>query len=238
MDHIEGRKSIHIYGDEGVGKSALVDQVYDFLKARSSPIPIYCRSSRTLREILLRISVFLLEHFKHLTSINKFRETKEIESYRDVKRLNIRTLRNLTFAYITQDSFCIILDHLEYVTPRINSLLVALYEKAPVITAGRESWDLSDYSFKGRLDYRLYLTPKLKIENLSKKDSFLFMERVAGGAFGEASQLFEEAYRMTKGNAGLIREIILKALMPKYRAGGYPNFRLIQLDIDIDKFKT
>jgi hypothetical protein len=237
LDQIARRKSLHIYGEGGTGKSALLDEVYNFLKARGAPIPIYCRSSRMLREILLHTSGFLLDHLKHLSSINKFKEIKDIESYSDVKRLNIRTLRNLTSTYITQKNFCIILDHLEYVTPRINSFLTTLYERVPVISASRQSWELSDYGFKGRLDYCLYLTPKLRIEHLSREDAFALMERIAGGDLREDKHLFEEIYRITKGNAGLARAIILKALMPKYRVAGRPNLRLIKIDLAIEKAK-
>lgn len=122
-----------------------------------------------MRQILLYIAGFLLDHFKHLESIDKFKKVKEIEYPSDIKKLSIRHLRNLIFAYITQDDFCVILDHLEYVTPKVNGFLTTLYEKALVISASRQSWELSDYSFKGRLDYCLYLIPKLRLENLKRR---------------------------------------------------------------------
>lgn len=234
LDHIARRKSLHIYGEEGTGKSALIDQVYDFLRARGTPIPIYCRSSRTLRELLLRISVFLLDHFKHLSSINKFKEAKEIESYSDVKRLNMRILRNLTFTYITQKNFCIILDHLEYVTPKINSFLAVLYERAPVITASRQSWEITDYAFRGKLDYCLYLTPKLRVENLSRPDTFLLIKKLAGNAVKVKGDVLKDIYNMTKGNPGLMEKIITKILNSDYHIGGNINLKLIMLDLEIE----
>ena len=168
--HISNRRSLHVYSPEGTGKSALLNWAYDnWHTIDHSLIPIYCRSSRTLRQILLYIAGFLLDHFKHLESIDKFKKVKEIEYPSDIKKLSIRHLRNLIFAYLTQDDFCVILDHLECVTPKINGFLTTLYEKALVISASRQSWELSDYSFKGRLDYCLYLIPKLRLENLKRR---------------------------------------------------------------------
>jgi len=41
LDHIARTKSLHICGDESVGKSALLDRVFDFLKDRTAPIPFF-----------------------------------------------------------------------------------------------------------------------------------------------------------------------------------------------------
>ncbi len=158
--HIANRESLHIYGNEGTGKSALLKWIYDNWQGIDNTIiPIYCRSSTALRQILLYIASFLLEHFKHLESIDKFKRVKEIEYPSDIKKLRIRQLRNLIFSYIPQDNFCVLLDHLEYVTPKINGFLTTLYEKALVLSASRQSWELTDYGFMGRLDYCLYLIP-------------------------------------------------------------------------------
>jgi len=121
LHHISNRESLHIYGPDGTGKSALLKWIYDNWQGiENTLIPIYCRSSTTLRQILLYIAPFLLDHFKHLESIDKFKRIKEIEYPSDIKKLSIRQLRNLIFSYIPQDNFCVLLDHLEYVTPKIN----------------------------------------------------------------------------------------------------------------------
>ena len=72
-DYIRCRKNLHIYGLEGTGKSTLLNWSYNNWKEiDSSLIPIFCRSSRTLREILLCITEIFLEHFKNLRIINGF----------------------------------------------------------------------------------------------------------------------------------------------------------------------
>ncbi|HBR21649.1 MAG TPA: hypothetical protein DD713_03645 [Nitrospiraceae bacterium] len=235
LDYIKCGKNLHIYGSDGAGKSTLLDWVYNNISGFApSLIPIYCRSSRTLRQILLSISGFLLGHFKHLESIDKFKRIKEIKYPSGIKKLNIRTLRNIAFSYISQDNFCVILDHLEYVTPKINAFLTVLYEKALVISASRQSWELTDYAFRGKLDYCLYLTPKLGVENLSRQDTFLLIKRLVGDTSKVSGNLFKDIYHMTKGNPGLMEKIITKILKPEYHIGGNINLKLIMLDLEIE----
>jgi hypothetical protein len=239
INHLKKRRHLHIYGPEGTGKSALLDYVYDnWKKIDNSFIPIYCRNSRTLREILLRISGFLLDRFNHLESIDKFKRVKEIRHTEEIEKLNIRIFSNLVYTYLPQGNFCIILDHLEYVTPRIHALLRVLYEKALVITASRQSWELSDYNFRGKLDYCLYLVPKLRIENLRKKDAFALMENLYDSLKIDVSgktQMLNDIFHITNGNPKMINEIFKKAQKPEYYKGRELNLKLILLDCKIDK---
>jgi hypothetical protein len=240
VSHINGGKHLHIYGSEGTGKSTILDWIYDnWYEINNLLIPIYCRSSRTLREILLHISGFLLNHFKHLKSIDKYKDTKEIKNLIDIKKLKIRDLKNIIFAYIVKDNFCIILNHLEYVTPKINSFLTALYEKALVITASRQSWEITDYAFKGNLNYCLYLSPKLKITHLLKKDAYLLMEYLYESLHMEIpnkSQLFKDIFHITDGNPKMISEILNKARKQEYTKNRACNLKLIQIDLMMEKF--
>ena len=237
LEHIAERKSLHIYGEGGTGKSALLDQVYDFLKTRGTPIPIYCRSSRTLRSILLQMALFLLSHFSYLESVDKFKRVKEIQCGSDIKKLSIRALRNVVFSYISLADFCVILDHLEYVTPKINGFLTTLYEKAPVITSSRQSWELSDYSFRGRLDYCLYLIPKLRLDHLKKKDALVLMEILCDNLnidYSTKRRMFDEVFHISKGNPRAISRIFETARRPEYLRDNRLNLKLIMIDSKIE----
>lgn len=239
LHNISNRESLHIYGPEGTGKSALLNWAYASWHALDhSLIPIYCRSSRTLRQILLCVAGFLLDHFKHLESIDKFKRVKEIEYPSDIKKLSIRQLRDLIFAYISQDNFCVLLDHLEYVTPKINGFLTTLYEKALVISASRQSWELTDYGFMGRLDYCLYLIPKLSIENLKRKEAFVLMEKFSSKlqlGLAAKRKLFEEVFRISRGNPEVISTIFEKAQRPEYHKENGLNLKLIMIDSRIEE---
>lgn len=240
--YIDEMRSFHIYGPEGIGKTAILDHIYSNWDCLHSPlIPVFCRTSRTFREILLCISGFLLDYFKHLKSIDKFKQVKEIRYPTDIKKLSIRALKNVIFAYISQDKFCIILDHLEHVTPKINVFLTPLKDIAMTITASRQSWELTDYQFKGKLSYCLYLFPKLMVTNLSKKDAYLLMEylyKTLPMGIPNKSQLFKEIFYITEGNPGMMEEIFEKAQRHEYIKGDMLNLKLIQIDCQIDKINT
>jgi len=104
--HIMDRKNLHIYGSEGAGKSILLDWIYSkFKELDDALIPVYCRNSRTLREIVLQTAGFLLGHFKHLKSVDKFKNVKKIENPADIRKLNIRVIKNIVFAYMPKGKF-------------------------------------------------------------------------------------------------------------------------------------
>jgi hypothetical protein len=242
LSHIRNRKSLHIYGAPGSGKSAIFDWLYDNWKELEvKRIAVYCRSSRTLRETLLNICCVLMRHFGQMDSVDKFGKTTQIKRFDDARGLNIMALKKMTLDYIGRDSFFIMLDHLENVTPRMNAFLVPLYEKAQVISASRQSWELTDYAFKGKLDYHsLYLIPKLRVDNLKKKDAFVLMEYLYNSINTEAvnkQQMFNDIFNVTAGNPGMIKEIFERSQKPEYFKEGRLNLKLILLDSRIDEIK-
>lgn len=242
VTHIMERKNLHIYGSDGAGKTALLDWIYNRFKDLDNRlIPVYCRSSRTLRDIVLHISGFFLNRFENLRSIDKFKRVTEIADPADIRKLNIRALKKMIFTYIAEDNFCVILDHLEYVTPRMHAFLVPLYERALVISASRQSWELTDYAFKGKLDYHsLYLMPKLRVDNLRRKDAFVFMEYLYDTLNIKVlnkPQMFNDIFRVTDGNPKMIKEIFERSKEREYFKDGVLNLKLILLDSQIDKIR-
>lgn len=102
ISHIEKRKSLHIYGTEGSGKTALLDWLYrNWETLGTSLVPIYCRSSRTFRSVLLNIATHLLGHFKHTESLDTFRRFHGIKCGTDLKKLTIRALDKMIFTHIS-----------------------------------------------------------------------------------------------------------------------------------------
>jgi len=237
--HINKMQSFHIYGPEGAGKTAILKHIYDnWNDLHTHLIPIFCKDSRTLKETLLSIAGFLLQRSRSLQNIDKYKRIKEICRLSDLKDMNSRDLKNMIFSNIGYKKFCIMLDHLDCVTPRINAFLTPLKDRAVTITASRQSWEIADYSFSARLDYCLWLLPKVKIDNLSRRDSFLLMRDISGYSGRGNKNLFAGVYQVTRGNARLIKKAILKTILPEYHADGHINLKLIMLDIKIDKIKA
>jgi hypothetical protein len=236
--YVNKMQSFHIYGSEGVGKTATLEHVYsNWNKLHTPLIPIFCRTSSTLREMLIHIAGFLLYRIGNLQDIDKFKQIHQIRCQSDLKNINSRYLKNIIFRHIDDKKFCIIFDHLEHVTPKINALLSPLKDVAVLITASRQSWDLKDYNFTACLDYCLWLLPKVKIGKLSKNDTFSLMKLIAEDSFKVNENLFAEVYSITKGNAGLTKEVLIKALMPEYCIDGRINLGLVMLDLEIERVK-
>jgi len=236
--YINEMKSFHIYGHEGAGKTAILEYIFNHWDDLRSPlIPIFCRTSATLREILLRIAGFILYRTGNLQNIDKFKQIHQIRYQSDLKTVNSRDMKNIIFRNMKYKNFCVILDRLDYVTPKINALLVPLDEAAVLITSSRQSWEIADYSFRGKLDYCLYLFPKLRIGNLKRKDAFILMENLSSNMsvnFPNKPQTFEEIFHISKGNPRTIVEILDKAKQPQYVTGDSLNLNLIMIDCRID----
>ncbi|HUL00641.1 MAG TPA: ATP-binding protein [Nitrospirota bacterium] len=237
--HMRRRRSFHLYGPEGIGKSALLFWINEhYRKIDNGSVLIYCRNCGTLRGILLDIATPLLDRYKELRGVDKYQEPVVIRSAKDVDRENIINLRNIVNRYLRKDHFCLIFDHLENVTPKINSLLTSLYEHATVITASRQSWELTDYRFRGNLGFSLYLVPKVQLESLARKDAYALMEHWYDELqirIKDKAMFFGIIYRITNGNPKVIIDIMQKAQKNKYLRDRIRNLKLIHLDLMIEK---
>ncbi len=241
-DEIKSGRRLHVHGPTGTGKSALLRHVLaHWREIDISSVPVYCAQSGTMREILITLSVFLLARFKHLSGTDKYQGPIEIRTPNDVNEENIINLRNIVYHYLQKGDFCVVLDHLENVTPRINSLLTALRGCASIITVSRQSWDLSDYSgVSGRLAYDLWLGPKLRVGNLDKRDAFTlmgFLDRTLHMSVSDKLRLFKDIYEVSRGNPKMIKSIFMKAADPKYLHDGKLNLNLIVIDCRMDEVR-
>lgn len=241
--HIRQNKHLHIYGPEGSGKSALLEWAFDNWKHIDSPmIPIFCRNSRLLREIVLQVAAFLLRQLGSLQYTDKFGRVRTFRTRDELRNGTIAVLKQMVFRNLHKQSFFVLIDHCEPVTPRLNSLLTALYDRVPVITASRESWDLADYSFRGSLAYdRLYLAPKLRVDYLEKHHSITVLKKLSGPARlsrHEEEAFCEEVFQITESNLKEAARIIERACLPRYRVNGRINLKLIQLDLAIEAVRS
>ena len=238
-DSVRRRKGLHIYGPKGVGKSVLLDDLYQrWDDVGYSCVPIYCKNSVTLREILVFIADALLAHSGPLTGTNKYLEPLEIRTASDIRTNNNRDLRNMIFPRIEQCDYCFILDHLDHISRGINAFLSSLHDRACVITASRQSWVIGDYSFTGKIAYCLYLVPKLRLDNLKKKDALSLMQRLYkdwGMKLSDKVRVFNDIFHITQGNPKMIHDILEKAGKPEYIVDGKLNLNLIVIDCRIDE---
>ena len=241
IEHIGSCKSIHIYGTAGSGKTALLQWICADLSATGTSLtPIYCNDSRNLRNILLCIASFFLKRFRSLQFADKYHRTHEILRMHQLKSLNINALRKIIYRYLEKGRFCIFLDHLENVTPGINSLMTVLQERLPVVSASRQSWEISDFRFRGNLECPLYTTEKLRIDNLSREKALLLMEDLylkTSIRLTDKKKFFTHLFKVTKGNPGMIVDIFNLISNGSYISGGNINLNLLLIDREIKRLK-
>ena len=240
-EQIRCRKSIHIYGPEGCGKTALLLLVSSNWKNIDRSItPVYCNDGRSLRDVLLALSLQFLSQFKKLELTDRFHRRHEFLHPYQLKSLNLDELKKAIYNCLPKRNFCIILDHLENVTPKVNSFMRVLYEKTVVITASRQSWEIRDMNSSGRLEYCLYLAPKLRMENLPPKDAFLLMQNIFHKSplkVHNPRELFARVYHITRGNPGMITDIFRIAEGGGYISGGNLNLGLLLIDRKIENLE-
>ena len=237
-DCIRRRKGLHIHGPKGVGKSAVLDHLYtkwDVIGA--SCVTVYCKNSVTLRKILVCIAEALLDRSGPLAGTDKYLEPIGINAVSDIRTNSNRDLRNMIIPRIEQGDYCFILDHLDHISKGINAFLSSLHDRACVITASRQSWVIGDYSFTGKIAYCLYLIPKLRLNNLNKKDALNLMQQLYkdwGMKLSDKVRVFNDIFHISQGNPKVILDILDKARKPEYIVDGKLNLNLIVLDCRID----
>jgi hypothetical protein len=238
--HIKGRKHLHIHGERGAGKSFLLQWACNNWRRIDNTLsPIYCSDSRTLREILFQICSFLLRRFNRLRCVDKFGRIRDYRSCDELTGADMTELRQMVFRNIQREPVCLICDHLEHVTPKMHSLITDFMNRALVITASRQSWEVADYAFSGSLSYHsLYIAKKLCLPNLNRHDAFRLMGRLAERMplkEEDKDQLLNEVFHVTSGNPGKIKQIFNKAGMPEYRVDGQISLKLILIDLKMEE---
>lgn len=109
-DHVRRRKSLHIHGPAGTGKSALLEHVYQtWREIGDVPVPLYCKSSGTFRGMLVFLAEILHGRGETLISIDRRRHKKRIERVGDLKAVSSRRIRNMVFPGVKRGDYCVIL---------------------------------------------------------------------------------------------------------------------------------
>ncbi len=108
LDELMGqRKNILVIGEEGVGKTAIVENV---IAACALKNVLYCRRSTTLKETMVSM----------------------VESGRggkDLPKKNILSLKKICYELLKERPGYAVLDHIEWVEPKFYGFLIYLIEQ-------------------------------------------------------------------------------------------------------------
>lgn len=202
------KKNILILGPEGVGKTAIVDHV---LAEGQMKDVLRSKSSTSLKETLVNM-------------------IQSAFGSKDLQKKNILTLKKICCELLDQSPEYVVLDHVAWVEPRFYGFLTYLKErKIPLIIVARKA----DKGNVGRLWMGLYDFKKLEIKNLEEPNTGRLVDCYIArfDLKMETVTDFKKAiFKISGGNPKIIKELCDLARDEKYRAKGYTDVKLMDLD--------
>jgi len=204
------RKSILIFGPEGVGKSTILNKILSDVTGLNR---LYSVDSKTLKESLVNF----------ISS-----------AYRDNKNLygkNTLALKKLFYGVLAKDKpEFIIFDHIGRVEPKYYSFLVYLIDKEIpliIIARGLGKKDI------GHLRMSAFNFEKVEISNLDKSAADIlvnyFIEEF-GIKITKQEEFEKQVFHFSKGNPKIIKGLCFLARDVKYQKSGSLDVKLMDLD--------
>lgn len=204
---MDQRKSIIILGEAGVGKTAIITNV---LSERGTRNILYSKGSATLKESLINLTLFSVG--------------------RKIRRLNTLALKKICYGILDKKPEYLIFDHVAWVEPRYYGFLTYLMEKELPLVILTQRPDKKNI---GHLWMALYNFERVEITNLDRpKTDELVSHYIQsfGLKLTQDDDFQREVFNISKGNPKIIRQLCSLAQDEKYRAKGYIDVRLMDLD--------
>jgi len=212
---INQRKSIIIFGPEGVGKTAVINKVLSGFSALNK---LHSVSSKTLKESLLNFMIY--DTFDKKT----------------IQKADILALKKLFYEILANKSpEYIVFDHVENVEPKFYSFFVCLMEvKIPliVLSRGLEKKDI------GHLRMSSFNFEKVEISNFDKPTADILIDHFIN-EFGinitKADEFKKQIFHFSKGNPKIIKGLCFLARDVKYQKSDGLDVKLMDLDRRINE---
>ena len=209
------RKSMLVYGPEGVGKSRLLQTFVE-----GQPLALYVAQMRSPREFLLA-----LLHALHSADAG-------IRIPGNIDALSSSSLKGIVNRALDTGPFLMVLDHLDAPSRVVTGMIKDLvyYGRTPLIFASR-SPHMEDI---GALRPLCALkSERIEIENLPQKIALEFAQRNAEKIQLWASNLesiLSSLVEWSDGNPGAILHMLKMAQRPQYRVGDQIKSHILYID--------
>jgi GTPase SAR1 family protein len=209
-DLMNNKRNIIIFGEEGVGKSAIVQRI---LREQSKKNNLYVRENGTLRLTLTGI-------------IAAISQEKNI----GIDSLNILALKKKCYEMLESAMGYIVLDHMGRVEPKHCAFLTYVLEKnipLLVISRGLDKKDI------GHLRMALYDFEKVEIKNFDKTASNNLIDyfmKEFGIKVSKEAEFKHAVFNHSKGNPKIIRTLCFLARDVKYKRNDSLEVQLMDLD--------
>jgi len=207
---INQRQSIIIFGPEGVGKTAVLNEVLTSFPGLNK---IISQESKTLKESLL--------NFMASASFGK----------KIVNKANILALKKLFYEILAKNKpEYIIFDHIERVEPKFYSFFEYLIEaKIPLIVLSR---GLGKKEI-GHLRMSSFNFEKIEISNFDRPNTDIiigYFIKEFGIKITKEADFKKEIFHFSKGNPKIIKGLCFLARDVKYQKSGGLDVKLMNLD--------
>jgi len=211
----EARKSMLVFGPEGVGKSRLL-QIF----VGNHPSALYIPRMRSPREFLLTM----------LQALHAADETIKIPE--NLTILSSSSLKGIVHRALDTQPFLLVLDHLDAPSRVVTGMIKDLhyYGRTPVIFASR-SPHMEDIGALRPLCANK--SERLELKNWPFQIALEFAQRNAGRTQLWASNLetvLPSLVEWSDGNPGAILCMLKMAQLPQYRAGDQIKAHILYVD--------
>jgi hypothetical protein len=207
-DLITQKKNVLILGNEGVGKSAMVEDV--IVRGVVKNI-LYSKRSTTLKETLVNMVESTL-------------------GGKDLQKKNILSLKKICYQLLDNSPDYAVLDQIVWVEPKFYGFLTYLKErKVPFIIATRQPGKTNI----GHLWMGLYDFETLEVKNLDQTKTADLTDFYASRwdlNIDALTDFKKNVFKISGGNPKIIRDLCRLAQDEKYRAKGYVDVKLMDLD--------
>ena len=209
------RKSMLVFGPEGVGKSRLLRRFVD-----SQPLALYVEKTRSPREFLLGL----------LQALHSADE--RVKTPANISALSSSSLKGIVHRALDTRPFLMVLDHLDAPSRIVTGMIKSLhyYGRTPVIFASR-SPHMEDIGALRPLCANK--AERLEVKNFPPQVALEFAQREAERTELWASNLetvLSSLVEWSDGNPGAILKMLKMAQLPQYRAGDQIKSHILYVD--------
>lgn len=219
QDCIKRKKHVLLYGDIGVGKTAILQHVYNLIDQKQGSRVLYAEYGKSLKELLINLAFQMHEKYKDLVAYEltdhgiDLNEADWKSIRKKIKRMTISDLCNVLLNSVKGRGYVVIFDHIEAISPTGKAFLESLFQRACVLAG-------SSYRSRNRHFKKMWWDFKtLEVSNLASAPANELIEKLIGrntAKIYEPKMFKSKVLKVSGGNPRAISKMVEHASVEKY----------------------